>query len=122
MIVRPYHLSRLVLAAGTLAVWGCSGATDTSMLDATQVNQTIGARVGQQVNITLGTVGPGQYDSIPAVSSTAVRFIDASFVGPAIPSGPQQLFRFTGQTTGVAIITFRHTGMNPTVVDTIAVR
>jgi hypothetical protein len=41
---------------------------------------------------------------------------------PPIPSGSQQLFRFAAQTSGVAIITFRHTGMNPTVIDTIIVR
>lgn len=109
------------LAVATLAIGACNGASGT-VLEANQRGQTIGARVGQEVDVRLGTVGPGEYDSIPAVSSSAVRFLDAAFVGPPIPSGPQQLFRFTAQTSGVAIITFRHTGMNPTVIDTVMVR
>lgn len=122
MIARLYCLHRLVLAPAILAISACNGANDTSVLIANQQGRTIGARVGQEVDITLGTVGPGQYDSIPAVSSTVVRFIDAAYVGPPIPSGPQQRFRFTAQASGVAIITFRHSGTNPTVIDTIAVR
>jgi hypothetical protein len=122
MIVRSHRLHRLILAAAALALGACSNETGTTVLENSQGNGTIGVRVGQEVDIKLGTVGPGQYDSIPVVSSSAVRFLDAAFVGPFVPAGPRQLFRFTAQTSGMAIVTFRHTGTNPPVVDTIAVR
>jgi len=84
--------------------------------------RTVTAIVGQEVRITLGTVGPGAYESPPAVSSPAVYFIDMAYVGPAVPSGPRQEFRFRAEAPGRAIITFQHSGNNPTVSDTVEVR
>jgi len=122
MIPRWHRVHWPLVAAALLAMPACNPGGGTSVLQSDQNGQTIAVRVGQEVDIKLGTVGPGQYDSLPELSSGAVRFIDASFVGPAVPAGPRQLFRFAAQRAGVAIITFRHSGMNPTVTDTIAVR
>lgn len=44
-----------------------------------------------------------------------------SYVGPAVPSGPRQLFRFRAEATGTTIVTFHHTGDFPTVEDTVVV-
>lgn len=65
--------------------------------------------VGQELDITLGTVGPGPaYDTIPKIASPAVRFLDVS--EPADlrnPGGPVQLFQFEAQARGRTTITFR---------------
>ena len=84
--------------------------------------RTVTASLGQEVRITLGTVGPGAYESPPAVSSLVVHFLDMAYVGPAVPSGPTQEFRFQAVAVGRAIITFHHSGNNPTVSDTVDVR
>jgi hypothetical protein len=122
MIAHSYRLPHCVITAAALTIGACTSDSGTTVLEDSQTSQTIGLRVGQEVDIKLGTVGPGQFDSIPAISSTAVRFLDVAFVGPVVPAGPRQLFRFAAQTSGIAVITFRHTGTTPAVIDTIAVR
>jgi hypothetical protein len=122
MIAHSYRLPHCVIAAAALTLGACNGETATSVLEVDHVSQSIAARVGQEVDITLGTVGPGEYASIPSISSPAVRFLDVSDVGPYVPAGVRQRFRFTARASGVAIITFRHSGTNPVVTDTVAVR
>ena len=78
--------------------------------------------VGQELHLTLGTVGPGHYDSLPAISTAALRFVDASYVAPFTPGGPRQRFRFMAERPGTAVITFRHTDDDPTVTTTVTVR
>ena len=78
--------------------------------------------VGQELDITLGTAGPGQYDSLPTISSSAIRFLDMTFVGPFVPAGPRQRFRFKAEAAGRAIISFQHSERSPSVTDTVEVR
>jgi len=85
-------------------------------------NRTLTVAVGQQLDVTLQTVGPGEYATPPTVSSAALSFLGDSLVGPPIPAGPTQLFRFRAEQAGRAVLTFRHTGNDPTVVDTVLVR
>lgn len=84
-------------------------------------SQTLSLVAGQEVDIKLQTVGPGEYSSPPTVSSSAVRFLGASLVGPYIPAGPTQVFRFMAVVSGQAIVAFHHTGVNSEVDDTINV-
>ena len=77
---------------------------------------------GQELAITLQTVGSGAYDSLPLISSWTVRFLDASFVPPSVPAGPTQRFRFQAAAPGKAIIRFHHSGDNPIVIDTVIVQ
>jgi hypothetical protein len=42
-------------------------------------------------------------------------------VGPTVPAGPTQLFRFEAVQPGVAVIVFQHTAQGPTLEDTINV-
>ena len=84
--------------------------------------QTIEVPAGQELAITLQTVGSGAYDSLPRISSSAVHFVDASFVPPYVPAGPTQRFRFQASAPGTAIIRFHHSGDNPAVIDTVIVR
>ena len=87
-----------------------------------ETNRSVTADVGQQIEITLRTVGPrGQYDSLPALSTDAVRFVDMSYVDP-VPAGPTQRFRFVAVARGRAVIIFRHTDALLTVEDTVNVR
>ena len=84
--------------------------------------QTLTMVVGQELDLTVGTVGPGEYKTPPAISSAALRFIDANVVGPALPSGPTQLFRFQAESPGTALVVIEHSGTNPTIHDTVVVR
>ena len=57
------------------------------------------ASVGDTIEITLYTVGPGKYgDTI--VSSGSVEFLEMSFVTPYNPGGPVQCYRFKAITSG----------------------
>ena len=77
---------------------------------------------GRELDVTLGTAGPGEYASPPTVSSAAIRFLDVQPVMPAVPAGAQQRFRFTAVAPGEAVITFHHTDGGRTVEDTVVVR
>jgi hypothetical protein len=55
--------------------------------------QHLSATVGQQIEITLGTVGPKQYGS-PQVSSPAVRFESVALAVPTNPGGPTYVYIF----------------------------
>ena len=108
------------LAVGLALALGCrsddlvtaNGAPDRSMSVAP----------GQHLELTLQSIGPGEYISPPAISSPAVQFIDVGLVTPAVPAGITQRFRFRALAPGQAVVTFQHTGRNPAVEDTIDVR
>src|SRR4051812_1686669 len=108
----------LLATAGTLI--GCRGDEIVSVND--RVSTTVSVVVGQELQITLGTVGPGAYESPPSISSPAVRFLDVSCPTTQVPAGPTQLFRFIGEARGTAIVSFHHSGSKPPVVDTVVVR
>jgi hypothetical protein len=65
--------------------------------------QHLSAAVGQQLEITLGTVGPQQYGT-PQVSSEAVRFESRSLVVPVNPGGPRFVYIFAAAAEGEAEI------------------
>ena len=84
-------------------------------------SQTVALRVGQQLNLTVGTVGPGLYQT-PAIAGRSVTFLGDSVIGPITPAGPRQLFRFMGVAAGASVIVLTHSGNEPTITDTIMVR
>ncbi len=110
----------LLLSVGTLLL-ACHSDSIAS-LNAGATDRTITVGLGQEVRITLQTIGPGNYDSLPALSSTAVRFLDMAYLGPFVPAGPTQLFRFSAVARGTTIIVFHSSDMNPAVQDTVIVR
>ena len=77
---------------------------------------------GSQLTIVLQTVGPGEYQSPPTVSSPSVQFLGVSYATVSVPAGPTQLFHFQAVSVGQAVIVFQHSGSNPIVTDTIVVR
>ena len=85
-------------------------------------SRTLSVAVGQELNVALQTIGPGEYEVPPAISSPSLRFIDVALVTPHVPAGPTQRFRFRAESRGQAIILFRHSGNNSAVSDTVEVR
>lgn len=112
---RRIVIGSLAMAAGI----GCHGDSIVS-LDATERNRRISANVGERIDITLQSVGPGEYVSPPASSSSSVLFVDVASCGN-LPAGVTQCFHFRAASPGQAVLTFTHTGSNPTVQDTVDV-
>ncbi|MGH7582698.1 MAG: hypothetical protein ACREL5_05690 [Gemmatimonadales bacterium] len=110
------------IAVAVFGLAACSGTAAGPMQNAGRSVPLVTASAGQEFAIILGTVGPGQYDSIPAISSTSVRFIDAAIVPPYTPAGAHQQFRFEAQSPGIAVITFRHTAVAGVVTDTVVIQ
>jgi hypothetical protein len=119
-MMRISVLGGLVAVTLVAACNGESAATATPVSDGLlagwgppiygQQQTHIAAKVGQVVGLTLWTVGPGAFDSLPAISSSGLRFLDAAVVGPYVPAGPRQLFRFLATAPGRVIISFPHSG------------
>lgn len=78
--------------------------------------------LGDEIDVTLQTIGPGEYDELPSVSSAAVTFLSVSLLTPSNPAGPKQLFQFRAVATGHAVISIPHTGQNPRFGITVDVR
>jgi hypothetical protein len=111
-----------LIAVALMTVAGCGAATPTSVILTGSGSRSYSVDTGTDFTITLQTIGPGAYESPPAVSSSIVRFLDVSQAAFAVPAGPTQLFRFHGVSSGQAIIVFSHSGDNAVVTDTIVVR
>jgi hypothetical protein len=73
----------------------------------TNTGQHVAAAVGQPIQITLQTIGPGEYDS-PQISSSAIRFESVAFAKEPIPAGPTQIYRFRAVSEGEAQVKIRH--------------
>jgi hypothetical protein len=76
-------------------------------LNRTNSGQHVSAPVGQPIEITLRTVGPGQY-GFPQISSPAVRFESMAFPKGQIPAGPTQVYRFRAASQGEAQVEIPH--------------
>ena len=70
-------------------------------------SRTVGLAVGEELRITLGNVGPAQYESPPRISSSALEFVNVEVIPPFNPGGPTQQFRFQAVRAGQAIVRFR---------------
>ncbi len=70
-------------------------------LNFTNNGQRLFAVVGQQIEITLGTVGPKQYGD-PEVSSPAIRLESVELAGPQNPGGPTFVYFFEAAAKGEA--------------------
>jgi len=109
------------LAFLAIALIACArGPFEVSASGATTTN--ISVPRGSVVQIQLQSVGPGAYLSPPLISSAVLRFDTVAVIGPPIPSGQTQEFRFRAVAAGRAIVTFSHSDHNAPVTDTITVR
>jgi hypothetical protein len=110
---------------GVLVIPGC-GVSQPSRNRVSLTNgdsgRAVSVAVGDGIDITLQTVGPGQYSTNPTVSSGVLRFVSVSDVRPPNPGGPRQLFRFDTVGQGRATISIPHT-VQPTAFElTVDVR
>ncbi len=114
-------MKRLLLGLLPVVVTAC-GDQPTAVRAATgRVLQTLSLSVGQSADITPKGVG---YDSLPALSSSAVAFVgmDSFTVYGPEGSGVQvQLFHFRATAPGQAVATILNTNGTPAVRDTITV-
>ena len=77
-------------------------------LDSSSNGTTISVAPGDEIDITLQTIGPGRYET-PTVSSSSISFLGEGDAGPQNPGGLRQVFRFEAVTIGRAEITIPHT-------------
>lgn len=116
------HAVRVLTAAFAVALGACHS---DGVLGLDDHSQTRSVSVGDEVDVTLGNVGPAQYESPPGLSSNAVAFLSVDVVPPYTPAGPTQRFRFKAVTSGTAVVSFRRTlsgAVISMVEDTIHVR
>ena len=111
-----------LIPVGAALAFALGACTKEPLAVRSTQSQTFKITVGQELDLTVGTVGPGQYEAPPSISSNALQFLDAAIVGPYTPGGPQQLFRFKGQTRGTAVVVIQHSSGGPTIQDTVDVR
>ena len=71
--------------------------------------QRVAAVVGQRIEISLATIGPGSYGD-PIVSSAAIRFRNVTWPKSQAPGGPTQIYIFQGAAEGDAEIRIPHSG------------
>lgn len=112
--MKAWHLAG-VIAAGLVA------CTKEPVAIQGELGQTVRVHVGQELDITVGTVGPGEYQAPPSILPPILRFLDARVIPPHLPSGPTQLFRLEAQARGTAVVVITHSGTNPTIQDTVIV-
>jgi len=96
-------------AAVFFTTLGCGAKNPVSVSIRSNASQTLTVPAGTEFSVTLQAIGPGEYASPPTVSSGVVHFLGVSLVGPYVPAGPTQQFRFNATTRGNAIIVFRYT-------------
>jgi hypothetical protein len=102
------RLRRVGLFATLLLTFGCSDDPVSASLRGLD-DQSISVPVGTEINVILGTTGPGEYGSPPELSSGSISFVDMAYVGPATPAGVTQRFRFRAMRRGNTQIIFRLT-------------
>lgn len=113
----------LVLLAATLSA-ACSGRGVFEVWGAPSAAFSIA--VGQQIDIQMGTAGPGEYVSPPTLNGSTITFLSVTS-GLPVPSGVQQVFHFRGVAGGSTVVVFHNTNppggfTHPDVIDTVNVR
>ena len=83
--------------------------------------ETLRIAVGQELELTFQTIGPGEYESPPSISSSSLQFLDVTAFRPAPRAGLAQRFRFKGVIPGRAIVVIHHSGSSPVIRDTVNV-
>jgi hypothetical protein len=103
----------VIVAAVFVSGLGC-GSSHPRLITLTNsdTGRSVAVAVGDEIDVTLQTIGPGQY-GIPTLSSESIRFLSVSLAGSPNPGGPRQLFRFEAMAAGRAKISIAHEGGAP---------
>ena len=105
-----------VATIGALGMTNCGSPTRPSAkvwsLNSGDNGRLLSVGLGDEIDVTLQTIGPGEYDEHPSVSSPAIAFSKVSILTPANPAGPRQLFQFTAVAAGHTVISIPHTVQN----------
>ena len=112
-------LGLLLGCGGSASSDAGAGAAVLLSDDASGATKTLSVQQG--VDITLHTIGPGNYDT-PQLSSNAVKFVGMSYPGTQNPGGPTQLFQFEAVSAGASTITIPHTQRSEPFTITLDVR
>lgn len=99
-----WRAARGALAALAVVACGVGGIVDVPNDGRTH---TVSVAMGQEIDVTLGNVGPATYASPPTISSDVISYSGVDVVGPHTPAGPTQRFRFVAARRGEAVISFR---------------
>jgi hypothetical protein len=103
--LRRVQATLLGLAAAC-AIGSCDSATFDLGYAANGTTLNVGR--GDQINVTLQSIGPGFYEP-PQISSAAVRFSGMGDAGLPNPGGVRQLFMFEATSFGTATIQMAYT-------------
>jgi hypothetical protein len=107
------YYALIVIFATGLLIAGCDFSKSRLIsLDGSIAGQKVVVSVGDTIEVTLQTIGPGQYGE-PVLSSGAVKFLEEKPASLQNPGGPRQIYRFKAIMTGETIITIPHTGGSP---------
>jgi len=119
--IRWLVLGFLILAIGTFVKLWIDGNNYDDRYNLAAEGETLRVAVGEELDLTLQTVGPGEYQSPPRVSSSSLQFLDAAPITPTSRWGIAQVFRFKGAIPGQAIVVIHHSGKSPVISDTVNV-
>jgi len=88
----------------------CGGDATSTPVELTNQNDgdTVVVGIEAVAELTLGTIGPGQYAD-PQLSSEAVHFEGVEFAAVQNPGGPTQIYTFRCVRVGATTITIPHT-------------
>jgi hypothetical protein len=105
---------RYLVFVGLAVSWPCWLYADSSpaslkqqvlRLEFKNNGQHVVASVGERIEITLGSIGPGGY-SDPQISSAAIRLKSTNLKGIPNPGGPTYVYTFEAAAEGKARILF----------------
>jgi hypothetical protein len=91
-----------MVVVGVLGMLACSEAP------APEAPTELSVKVGEEVTVTLRTLGPGRFED-PVISSAAVRLIESSVLPAQETESMRQLYRFKALGQGRAELLFHHT-------------
>src|SRR6266511_3000602 len=57
-------------------------------------NRTVTASLGQTVELSFQSIGPGEYDTPPTITGTSIRFVRMVPPDSYVPAGVTQIYRF----------------------------
>jgi hypothetical protein len=103
----PTLCRRLRVIPLLLALVVSCGADQIVSVPSNSSSRSLSLTVGQELRVTLGNVGPAEYENPPQISSTALSFLGVEVIPPFTPAGPTQQFRFKAVSPGNAIVRFR---------------